>query len=214
MIKNILFDFDGTVFDTVDGITRCAQYALSLQGIEEPLENLRCFAGPPLVDMFMEHNGFSREQAEQATLDFRSRYTVHGVNECCIFPGIREVIEILRKEGRTVGIATSKPQHLAEMLLEREGMTGLFDVVCGSIGTGNNNSKAEVLKRAMGIIGALSEDTVLVGDTKWDILGAAECGVKCVGVRFGYAAPGELEEYGACAIAEDMADLQSILLNM
>lgn len=214
MIKNILFDFDGTVFDTVDGITKCAQYALSLQGIEEPAENLRCFAGPPLVDMFMEHNGFTKERAEQATRDFKSRYAVHGVNECCVFPGIYEVVEALREAGRTVGIATSKPQHLAEMLLEREGMTDLFEVLCGSLSTGNNNSKAEVLKRAMDEIGAVPENTVLVGDTKWDILGAAECGVKCVGVRYGYAAPGELEDYGACAIAENMEDLKNILLNM
>lgn len=209
--KNILFDFDGTVFDTVEGITKSAQYALKKQGIEEELSQLRCFAGPPLVDKFMEVYGFDRERAEQATRDFKERYVPIGIHECRVFPGIKELLLALRKLGARVGIATSKPQVLAEQLLAQEDMTGLFQVIRGSGSDGNNSAKWQVLKQAMEELGAGPEDTVLVGDTKYDVEGAKLCGVPCIGVAYGYAAPGELERAGAIAIAENMDELLEIL---
>lgn len=211
MYKNILFDFDGTVFDTVEGITKSAQYALKKQGIEAELSQLRCFAGPPLVDKFMEVYGFDRERAEQATRDFKERYVPIGIHECRVFPGIKELLLALRKLGARVGIATSKPQVLAEQLLAQEDMTGLFQVIRGSGSDGNNSAKWQVLKRAMEELGAEPEDTVLVGDTKYDVEGAKLCGVPCIGVAYGYAAPGELEQAGAIAIAENMDELLEIL---
>ncbi len=211
MYKNILFDFDGTVFDTVEGITKSAQYALKKQGIEAELSQLRCFAGPPLVDKFMEVYGFDRERAEQATRDFKERYVPIGIHECRVFPGIKELLLALRKLGARVGIATSKPQVLAEQLLAQEDMTGLFQVIRGSGSDGNNSAKWQVLKQAMEELGAEPEDTVLVGDTKYDVEGAKLCGVPCIGVAYGYAAPGELEQAGAIAIAENMDELLEIL---
>lgn len=212
MVQNILFDFDGTVFDTVEGITKSAQYALRKQGIEAELTALRCFAGPPLVDKFMEVYGFDRERAEQATRDFKERYNSIGVKECRVFPGIRDVLEALIAAGARVGIATSKPQNLAEQLLAGENMLGLFQVICGSEAKGNNNAKWQVLQRAMDALGARPEDSILVGDTKYDVEGAKRCGVPCLGVRYGYAAEGELEAAGAVAIVDDMAGLKAWLL--
>lgn len=211
MYKNILFDFDGTVFDTVEGITKSAQYALKKQGIEAGLDELRCFAGPPLVDKFMEVYGFDRETAEQATRDFKERYVPIGVHECRVFPGIKSLLEALREKGLQVGLATSKPQVLAEQLLAQEDMTELFMAICGSSSDGNNSAKWQVLKRAMEELGAKPEDTVLVGDTKYDVEGARLCGVPCIGVAYGYAAPGELEQAGAVTIARDMDELLEIL---
>ena len=211
MYKNILFDFDGTVFDTVEGITKSAQYALKKQGIEAGLDELRCFAGPPLVDKFMEVYGFDRETAEQATRDFKERYVPIGVHECRVFPGIKSLLEAMREKGFQVGLATSKPQVLAEQLLAQEDMTELFMAICGSSSDGNNRAKWQVLKRAMEELGAKPEDTVLVGDTKYDVEGARLCGVPCIGVAYGYAAPGELEQAGAVTIARDMDELLEIL---
>ena len=211
MYKNILFDFDGTVFDTVEGITKSAQYALKKQGIEAGLDELRCFAGPPLVDKFMEVYGFDRETAEQATRDFKERYVPIGVHECRVFPGIKSLLEALREKGFQVGLATSKPQVLAEQLLAQEDMTELFMAICGSSSDGNNSAKWQVLKRAMEELGAKPEDTVLVGDTKYDVEGARLCGVPCIGVAYGYAAPGELEQAGAVTIARDMDEMLEIL---
>lgn len=212
MYETILFDFDGTVFDTVEGITKSVRYAINKHGLDAELADLRCFAGPPLVDMFMERFGFPREQAERATEDFRERYNPVGLYECRVFPGIRELVEKLLHAGKKVGIATSKPQALAEELLCREGMRELFPVLVGSGSVGNNNAKWQVLKRAMELLDARPETTVLVGDTKYDVAGAHRCGVPCIGVAYGYAAPGELEAAGADALAADMAELEEMLL--
>ena len=211
MYKNILFDFDGTVFDTVEGITKSAQYALKKQGIEAGLDELRCFAGPPLVDKFMEVYGFDRETAEQATRDFKERYVPIGVHECRVFPGIKSLLEALREKGFQVGLATSKPQVLTKQQRAKEEKTELFMAICGSSSDGNNSAKWQVLKRAMEELGAKPEDTVLVGDTKYDVEGARLCGVPCIGVAYGYAAPGELEQAGAVTIARDMDELLEIL---
>ena len=213
MYKYILFDFDGTVFDTVEGITKSVQYALKKRGIAAELDSLRCFAGPPLVDMFMEKFDLSQEEAEAATEDFRERYQPIGLYECRVFPGIKKLLRTLIDAGMHVGIATSKPQHLAEELLAGEGMLELFEVISGSDSDGNNNSKAAVLTRAMNALGADRKETVLVGDTKYDIAGAKACGVDCIGVRYGYAAEGELASAGADHIVNDLQQLKALLLN-
>lgn len=212
MFDCILFDFDGTVFDTVEGITKSVRYALNKVGLDAELESLRCFAGPPLADKFMEVYGFDRAAAEQAVRDYRERYRPIGMNECCVFPGIKELLEKLRAAGKTVGIATSKPQELAEELLRRENMLGLFQVICGSRPDGNDSAKWQVVQRAMELCGAAKENTILVGDTKYDVAGAHKVGIACVGVRYGYAAEGELEAAGADVVVEDLPELESFLL--
>lgn len=213
MYSCILFDFDGTVYDTVEGITKSVQYAIRKHGLDAPLEELRCFAGPPLVEMFMEKFGFDRSTAEQVTREFRERYVPIGVYESAVFPEIRELLEALRQAGKRVGVATSKPESLACQLLEREGMLSLFDVVAGAGDNGAGNAKWQVIGRAMEALGAPREDTVLIGDTKYDVAGAHRVGIPCIGVEYGYAAPGELEAAGADAIVPDCAALQRLLLS-
>ena len=212
MYDIILFDFDGTVYDTLEGITKSVQYALNKQGIEAELKDLRCFAGPPLLDMFMEKYEFSEETAEKAVLDFRERYKPIGIYESRVFPGIPELLKKLKDRGKILGIATSKPQIMAEQLLEKEGIIEYFDAVCGSSPNGNNNSKREVLSCALKKLRKNNESAVLVGDTKYDVLGAHQCGVPCIGVEYGYGAEGELLKAGADIIAEDMDKLLEILI--
>lgn len=211
MITCLLFDFDGTLFDTVEGITKSVQYAVNKLGLNPELESLRCFAGPPLVDMFMEHFGFDRDTAVQATADFRERYKPIGLYECRVFPGIPEMLARLRDAGYQLGVATSKPQVLAGELLEREGMLSLFDVLVGSSPDRNNDSKADVLRRAMEALDVSASETALIGDTKYDVLGAKQCGVPCIGVGWGYAAEGELEAAGADFIVSDIPALEALL---
>lgn len=207
----ILFDFDGTVFDTVEGITKSIQHAIRKHGMDAELEELRCFAGPPLVDKFMEVFGVPDEEAEQLVVDFRERYAPIGVYESEPFPGIHDLLAALRRAGKTLGVATSKPQNMAELLLERSGLLDCFDVIVGSDPKLNNNAKWEVVTRAMERCGATPECTVLIGDTKYDVAGARRCGIPCVGVRWGYASEGEMEEAGAAAMVETMEDLLALL---
>ena len=210
-ITTLLFDFDGTVFDTVEGITKSIQYALRKHGRDAALEELRCCAGPPLVDKFMEVYEVSKEEAEQLVTDFRERYVPIGVYESSPFPGIRELLEAVRAVGKKTAIATSKPQALAELLLQRAGLRNLFDVVVGSGGGVNNDAKWQIVTRAMELCGSKPEDCVLVGDTKYDVEGAKKCGIPCIGVRWGYAAEGELEAAGAAAIVETPEEIERIM---
>ncbi len=213
MLKYLFFDFDGTLFDTVEGITNCVRYALLKRGMDAPLSELRCFAGPPLDEMFMEKFGFDPEDAKQAVLDFRERYVPIGLYESRPFPGWRALLLELRAAGKKLAVSTSKPQVLAEELLRREGLLELFDCVCGAAEEGEGNAKWQVLRRAMGLLDADPACSALIGDTKYDVAGALRCGIPCIGVGYGYAAEGELEQAGAAAIAPDLASLRELLLN-
>lgn len=209
--KTVLFDFDGTVFDTVEGITKSIQYAIRKHGMDAELEELRCFAGPPLVDKFMEVYGVTEDEARQLVMDFRERYVPIGVYESSPFPGIRELLKTLRAAGKKVALATSKPQALAELLLERADLKTCFDAIVGSSGGVNNDAKWQIAQRAMQECNSEPAESVLVGDTKYDVEGAARCGIPCIGVRWGYAAEGELEAAGAAAIVETIKELEELL---
>ena len=213
MFRYLFFDFDGTLYDTVEGITRCVQYALRKRGMDAPLDSLRCFAGPPLDDMFMEKFGFSKEEAEQAVRDFRERYVPIGLYESRPFPGLKELLRDLHAAGYRFAVTTSKPQVLAEELLRREDLYDLFDCICGAAEEGEGNAKWQVLRRAMERLQAPEGESVLIGDTKYDVAGAKRCGIPCIGVGYGYAAPGELELAGAVSVAADLPALRRMLLS-
>lgn len=212
MYRYLFFDFDGTLYDTVEGITRCVQYALRKRGMDAPLDSLRCFAGPPLDDMFMEKFGFTREDAEQAVRDFRERYVPIGLYESRPFPGLKDLLRDLHAAGYRLAVTTSKPQVLAEELLRREDLHDLFDCICGAAEEGEGNAKWQVLRRAMERLHAPEGESVLIGDTKYDVAGAKRCGIPCIGVGYGYAAEGELEQAGADAVAADLDALRGMLL--
>ncbi|MBO4212062.1 MAG: HAD hydrolase-like protein [Oscillospiraceae bacterium] len=210
--KTVLFDFDGTLFDTLEGITKCVQYALGKHGIPSELEALRCFAGPPLAEKFMEVYGVDRELAQTLLLDYRERYAPIGIYESRPFPAVDGMLRRLREAGLQLGVATSKPQDMAEHLLNRAGMLRCFDAVVGSTPGRNDDQKWVVLRRCMEQCGAEPDSTVLVGDTKYDAIGAARCGIPCIGVAWGYAAPGELEAAGVARIVPSCAALEALLL--
>ena len=211
MIKYVLFDFDGTVYDTAEGITKSIRWALNKRGMDAELHELRKFVGPPLAEKFMEVYGFGEKEALEMVRVFRERYAPVGIFESAPFPGIRELLLSLKGAGLVTGVATSKPQNMAEQLIERSALTDCFDIVVGSFIGPNNDKKWEILTRAMEALGASKEDTVLVGDTKYDVEGAKICGIPCIGVRWGYASPGELEEAGADVIFDSMKELEEFL---
>ncbi len=212
MFDIILFDFDGTVYDTLEGITKCMQHALKKRGIEETLEALHCFAGPPLAEKIPEVYGFDEATTKTVITDFRERYNSIGIYESRVFPEIPELLAKLKKAGKRMGIATSKPQFLAEHLMEKEGIKDYFEVICGSQPDGSLGKKDQVIKAVIEKFGVKDERLVLVGDTKYDVIGAHKCGLPCIGVRYGYAAENELEDACADIIVKDTDELFSVLL--
>ena len=211
-MKNyVLFDFDGTVFDSAEGITKSVQYALGKMGIEAEFNELMCFAGPPLDEMFSLRYSMSPEQAHRAVELYRERYTPVGWAECSPFPGMHELMGRLHARGIRIAVATSKPRIFAQRILEKYDMQDDFDLVCGSELDGTRGQKWEVIQYALSQFGISPDEAIMVGDRKYDVIGAKKCGLACVGVRFGYAEPGELEAEGAVYVAEDADDLYEYL---
>lgn len=119
----------------------------------------------------------------------------------------------LRADGKKLAVATSKPEHLARQILEHYNMTDDFDLICGSEFDGTRGQKWEVIDFVLKSFGIEPSDAIMVGDRKYDVIGAKKCGLDCIGVRFGYAEPNELEEHGAVYIAETADDLYNYLVN-
>ncbi len=216
MVKVLLFDFDGTLFDTGLGVMRCVQYALGKFGIEEHDEKtLRKFVGPPLDESFSELYGFSPEKAREAVWLYRERYQPTGIWECEPYPGMAETLDAARAAGFQTAVCTSKPTPSAMKILERYEMVEKFDFICGSEFDGTRSKKFEVVQACLEHFGVTDTGTVrMIGDRKYDILGAGKCGVKTIGVRFGYAEPGELEQYGAEYIADTAQELRDYILQL
>lgn len=209
----ILFDLDGTLTNSELGITSCVRYALSHFGIQvDDLSSLRKFIGPPLVESFMQHYNFTMEQAEEAVVKYRERFSTVGLFENELYPNIDILLEKLKQRGKLIATATSKPENFAVRILEHFGLDGYFDEICGAeLSTNGRNSKEDVIRYALSRMGVQDlSSAVLVGDTKFDVEGAKAVGIDCVGVLYGYGSRDELRD--AVAIAETVEDLERILL--
>ena len=208
MKQVLLFDFDGTLFDTGPGVMNCVVYALEHLGIRETdPQKLRKFMGPPLYDMFRELYGLDDTQGHEAVRLYRERYQPTGIWECAPYPGIVELLKKLREAGYLPPSAMK--------ILEHYSMDVLFDYVCGSEFDGTRSKKSEVVSAVLDHFGLASnpESALMIGDRKYDVLGAKEVGVECLGVRYGYGEPGELEAAGAIAVVDSMIDLENYLLS-
>lgn len=215
MIRYILFDLDGTLTNPKEGITRCVQYALRSFGIDEPdTDTLVPFIGPPLMQSFRDFYHMSEEDARKAVEVYRERFSTIGLYENAVYPGIPELLHALQKQGKILAIASSKPTVYVEQILKHFHLNDYFQVIQGSNLDGSCVAKQDVILEALRRLGNPSADALLmVGDRKFDVIGATAMGFPCVGVRFGFAAPGELESSGAVYIAETVSDLQEYLLN-
>lgn len=219
MFNYILFDLDGTLTDPKLGITSSVQYALRALGIEEPsLDKLEPFIGPPLADSFREFYGLDEGQVKTAIVKYRERFNDRGIYENEIYPGIAEMLAALKASGKKLSIASSKPTQFVERILDYFDIRTYFDVIIGSNMDGTRSKKEEVVEEALRQM-LPSEMTpaekkaavVMVGDRRFDIEGAREHGITSVGVSFGYAPEGELEQAGADHIVDTVNALLEVL---
>lgn len=211
----ILFDLDGTLTDSGEGITKSVQYALSKFGIDEPdLNNLRKFIGPPLIDSFMKYYYFSQEEAIKARNIFNERYKPIGWMENHPYPGIEEVLKALQAEGKMLGIATSKPADVADKVLSHFGLRDYFPVFCAAPLNGLNGEKAGRIKAAMEeakSLGCEAKKPIMVGDTRFDVEGAHQCNIPCIGVTWGFAVEGEFAACDTEYVVDTMEELLDVL---
>ena len=210
MPKSILFDLDGTLTDSGEGIMNCAALALERLGIPiPPRDALRVFVGPPLHDTFRQF-GVPEDQVDEAIRIYRSRYVPIGKFENTPYPGIRELLEKLRAQGNRLYVATSKPEEMAVEVLEHFDLARFFEHICGASLDRSRIAKDAVISYLLQLHGADGQ-MVMVGDTVFDVLGAAAHGIPAVGVAWGYGSVEEMKKAGAAAIAVTMDELLSIL---
>ncbi|MGL4798815.1 MAG: HAD family hydrolase [Cellulosilyticaceae bacterium] len=210
MYNTILFDLDGTLTDPKEGITKSVQHALKAFGVEAELDDLLCFIGPPLQWSFEEYYGFDEEKAKLAIEKYRERFREVGMFENEVYEGIEEMLKTLAKEGKTLAVATSKPEVFAVQILEHFGLAKYFKVIVGSELDGTRVNKKDVIEEVFVRLQLTEEEKVhilMIGDRKHDIIGAKACGIDSIGVRFGYGEGNELEEAGATYIVETVGEL-------
>lgn len=210
MKKTILFDLDGTLTDSGEGIINCAILALEHYGLPIPSrEEMRVFVGPPLHESFINH-GVPADQAEEAIKIYRSRYIPIGAYENTPYPGIRQVLETLKAEGHTLYVATSKPEEMSINILKHFDLDKYFDMICGATMDTSRSSKEAVIAYLLEQNGR-ADNMIMVGDTKFDIIGAKEHGIPGIGVSWGYGKVEDMEAAGAKAIAHSMEELLNLL---
>lgn len=210
----LLFDLDGTLTDSGEGIINSVIYALEAYGIhEEDRDALRSFVGPPLVESLTTRYGFTPEKADEAVEKYREYFTDKGMFENRVYEGIPQMLERLQAAGKTLLVATSKPTVYSVEILEHFGLAKYFTDIQGSCLDGTRMSKAEVVRFCLEVNGITDTSrAVMVGDRKYDVCGARQNGLDTVGVLYGYGKRQELLDAGAWKIAETVADLEELLL--
>ena len=209
-MRHIFFDLDGTLTDSGEGILNCATLALEYFGIPVPSrQEMRVFVGPPLDQTFLKF-GIPADRVEEAIRVFRSRYLTVGKFENFPYPGIPELLQTLRARGNRLYVATSKPETTAVEVLEHFGLAPFFEKICGATMDSSRITKEQVIDYLFAQIG-YQKDAIMVGDTAFDVTGAAAFGIPTIGVTWGYGSIAEMQEAGATAIAQTTDELLRLL---
>lgn len=214
MYEYYLFDLDGTITDTGLGITNSVIYALGKFGIEvDDRTAIYKFIGPPLHVSFREFCGFDEEKSRLAIEYYREYYRDKGLFENTIYPGIEYVLKTLKKQGKKIMLATSKPEEFAIKILKGLEVYKYFDFCAGANMDGSRSKKSDVIKYALENLGVTdTAKALMIGDREYDIYGAKEFNIDSVGVLFGYGSKEEFVAAGATYIvekAEEILELDS-----
>ena len=206
MKRTILFDLDGTLTDSAEGVINSAQYALKQLGLPIPSrESMRVIVGPPLRDSFLRF-GVREEDVETAVELYRKRYVPTGMFENTPYPGISAMLAALKDAGHELYVATSKPETMATDILDKFCLSGYFDRIFGASLDGTRDTKDTVIAYLLEELGP-RENIVMVGDTAYDVLGAAAHGISTIGVAWGYGEVADIKSAGAIAIVDTPAQL-------
>lgn len=214
--KAVIFDFDGTFIDSGEGIRNCVEYALEKHNIPVGDKGkLNYFIGPPLNVGFSDMYGASPKQCDSLIADYRDRYEEIGVYESQIYNGMVELVKKLKKNSVKVGVASSKPTYFINKILNHMSLTDLFDTVVGTQLDNHNADKTVLINTALENLQIVDKKScIMVGDRMYDVNGAKGAGILSVGVLYGYGSKAELEEAGADFLAQDVTELNKILLNI
>lgn len=217
MYSYIFFDLDGTLTQSEFGILEGAKRALTHFGVDcSDTEKLKEFIGPPLYVSFHDNYGFSEEDTKEAIRIYREYYTEKGVYQAPLYDGIFALLSDLKKEGRKIMMATSKPYKMAITVAKNNEIIDLFDGIIGPGLDEKDSAKAVLIRKAMEALSLKENDRdriVMIGDRFYDIEGAQKVGINSIGVLYGYGSKEELTKAGATHLAEDVSALRKLLLD-
>ncbi|MCD7754960.1 MAG: HAD-IA family hydrolase [Firmicutes bacterium] len=206
----ILFDLDGTLTDSGEGILNCAVFTLQYFGLDVPSrQSLRSIVGPPLRQSFLRL-GIPAERIDEAVEVYRVEYERIGKYQNFPYPGVPELLRQLNAEGFPLYVATSKPEEMSVDILEHFGLAPYFRIIRGATRDGRRDSKSSVIAALMSEIG-WPKQVYMVGDTIFDVQGAAAHGIPTIGVSWGYGDPAEMKSAGAISIADTTQALYQAL---
>lgn len=209
MYNTVLFDLDGTIINSEKGILNSVEYALNKYGATMPdRSTLNFFLGPPLEDSFMKLLNTTPEQAQILVKYYREYYPEKGIFEVELYDGIAQLLKKIKATGRKIVLATSKPEEFAARILKHLEIDGFFDVISGATFDNTRSDKPSVIAYALKCCGITDCSTaVMVGDRKYDCIGAENFGMDSIGVLYGFGDREELEGAGAKYIAETPKDI-------
>lgn len=214
--KYVFFDFDGTLFDTSEGVFNSFDKVVEHYGLNIPDKSVyNTMIGPPLRESFTRVFHLPERELVPAMEVYRKNYIASGMFQVKVYAGITELVKALRKSGRKVFVATSKPEPFAKQILERQEMLEMFDFVGGSdMEEAGRVNKVDVIRYVLEEQGLedKKDECVMIGDTHFDIEGAKAAGIDSIGILYGFGSRSELEECGANYIEETVHDAGRLLL--
>jgi phosphoglycolate phosphatase len=212
--STILFDVDGTLCDPGPSLIESAWYALARLGIEENDEsNLRRFVGPPLEHSFRDYYGLDAATTDKAVGFFREKLVNDGIHLYKPYEGVAGLLAELRQSGKTLGVVTSKIDHIAKPVLDNADLTQYFGAICTQQAH-QVVHKEDILQQALAELHVTdTQKAVMIGDRKHDVEAAKVHGVDSIGVLWGYGSADELRSAGATHIVQDVPQLQNLLLS-
>ena len=213
--KNVLFDLDGTLTDPAEGILNSIRHSLTYYPeITVPNRDiLEKFIGPPLWESYVKYCGMDKETAEEAVEHYREYFRPTGIFENKLYGGIPELLRELKASGVNVRLATSKPDVFAHRILDHFGIAECFTSVQGSALDGSLVKKEDVIAKIITETeGITASNTVMIGDTAFDVRGARANGIPAIGVTYGYGSTAEIADAGAFMIVKSVEELAMILL--
>lgn len=208
-VRVVVFDIDGTLLDSAAGILAGFGVALAAGGVAVPDEaSLRIHLGPPLRD-FLSFSGVAAERIDEAAQAYHDYYLTDGLRRSTAYPGIETLLRRARAAGLRLATASAKRSSTARAIITEHGLAPYFEVIGGT--DEHRLTKAETLAGVLSDLSAEPTRTIMVGDRRHDIEGAHACGVRAIGVRWGYGVGDELAEAGADWLADDVATVGRLL---
>lgn len=211
----VLFDFDGTVADTGEGVFLCVRYAIDAHGLEQPSDgDIRKFIGPPMIVSYHTlYPQLSDDEVQSLMQSYREKYAEVGLYKYKLYDGITELLKKLNENGIKTAVASSKPQEALENIIKVSGIDKFFDCIVGADRNYTDSDKATIVEEAIKRTGVTDKSRVLmVGDRKYDIVGAHKAGIACAAVLFGYGSQEEFDEYRADYVVNSFKEVEKIVL--